>query len=150
MGCLIVILATSLIPTGYISTASQQQSEPDPGYDTMLLSVPAQCLCSIKGYKQANATLVDYGFDGSSLPGHTGGLEPFNVALVLLAMLYMISSYLSRVIGMFIKPSDCCFTLNTDSTWILLEEIDFEIYATFGGLRRALLESILGKFWPYY
>jgi hypothetical protein len=55
IGCLIVLLATSLIPTGYISTPSGQWAEPTSVNITMQLltmplSVPAQCLYSINGY----------------------------------------------------------------------------------------------------
>ncbi|KAH8752416.1 hypothetical protein BGZ57DRAFT_965715 [Hyaloscypha finlandica] len=92
MGCTIVLLATSLIPTGYAS-----------GDEPIVLAIPAQCLYSAKSVLRVRDALSStYYFDF---------LSPFNTALIVLAILYLTFSYISRVVAIFEKPASTAIYL---------------------------------------
>jgi hypothetical protein len=88
MGLTMALLASALIPIGYVSNTS---STPE--------TVPATCLFSSQTFNEAFNTefFIDNG---------TVGLENYNLMFMLLTLLFLFVSYISRVIGLFSKSSN--------------------------------------------
>jgi hypothetical protein len=90
MGCTIVLLGTALAPTGYVSQGY---------FQTSALAVPALCLFSTKGYHEASSSDSVTNFDS----GYS--LQPFNWLFIMLSLLFLFASYVSRVISLFTHTS---------------------------------------------
>ena len=90
MGCLVVLLATALAPTGYV--AQTQYSLP--------LSAPALCLFSSEGAHEAYEALVSQ----SSFSDQVY-LQIFNWLYIYAALLFLVGTYLVRVASFFLEQS---------------------------------------------
>jgi hypothetical protein len=139
MGCTIGLLATALGPTGYVWQ----------DYD---LATPAT------GYEEATRTTY------SGNVGIINGPNPFNWAFVLLAVLFLLVSYLSRTIYLFAstaaiaqrylrtKPADLCKVIivglllrrSRSWFWFPVASITMTIYVIFQGVFRNRRFHVLG------
>jgi hypothetical protein len=98
MGCLIVLLATALSPTGYLSASSK--SPP--------LSVPALCLFTLEGARDAfdNLTstyenLSPFEINQGSVPsGQFVYVQKFNSMYIALALVFLVGSYVFRILSL--------------------------------------------------
>jgi hypothetical protein len=95
MGCLVVLLGAALGPTGFVYFLN-------PGVAGLLpMSVPALCLFSSTGPQEAYQALESQGYPGGELYLHA-----FNWLYILLALLFLVVSYLSRVSSLFRSTDD--------------------------------------------
>ena len=95
MGCTITLLGTALGPTGYVA---QLQSSDATG-SSSTLAVPALCLFSTAGYTQASSSPSVAQYDS----GYS--LAPINSLFILLSLLFLLVSYVSRVVKLFDSTS---------------------------------------------
>ena len=96
MGCTIVLLAVSLMPTGYILENSITQFPLATPLANPVLAVPASCLFSSSDFQEAYGSFLD-----ESSPEAAEALEPFNWIFILASLLFLVVSYISRVVSLF-------------------------------------------------
>jgi hypothetical protein len=89
MGLTMALLASALIPIGYVSNTF---STPE--------TVPATCLFSSQTFNEAFNSEI-FNSDNVSI-----GLETYNLMFMLLTLLFLFISYISRVVGLFSKSSN--------------------------------------------
>jgi hypothetical protein len=89
MGCTIILLATALAPTGYVVEAVTVDI-----FSEASISPPISCLFSTAKFNDAYESIFSY------------GLEPFNWLFILVSLLFLLVSYVSRVISLFASTAD--------------------------------------------
>lgn len=92
IGCTIVLLATALAPTGYVSRSTTV----DYFANGTPASPPISCLFSTARFNEAVLYEVDSGLT----------LEPLNWIFILVSLLFLLVSYISRVISLFTFTAD--------------------------------------------
>jgi hypothetical protein len=127
MGCTIILLATALGPTGYIS----QNFDP---------AMPALCLFSQSGYDQASMSPSLNAINDQDYP-----MQSFNWLFILVSVLFLLVSYVSRVINLFVITSSAA------ERYMRILPGDFwkEIVLGCLELSKSSDRTILRSFWSY-
>ena len=96
MGCTIVLLAASLIPTGFVAEDSDFYWMGIPPLANPVLAVPVLCLFDPTKFQRAYRTFLN---ESSNQAVET--LQPFNWLFIVASLLFLFISYTSRVISLF-------------------------------------------------
>lgn len=127
MGLVLVLLSVAFVPTGFNSQRSQATwdgtdvDHARSDYYRHLLSAPTLCFYSSQFTKDALASLGT----ATQVPGDKWYTEsivfssPFNVGLVGISVVFLVTSYVTRVIRTYVPPS------RTVEHWLRILPMDF-------------------------